>query len=103
MLRAKNFHAQINTYINTYNTYPFLVGGADVKGRGKQAGAGAGAVARGSVLNVQELTSEQKKAHAIEIMKHNCQERLALSWEEFLEKCKQSSAEEKLELYRKIK
>jgi hypothetical protein len=78
-----------------------LVGGADVKGKGKQAGAGA--VASGSVLNVQELTGEQKRAHAIEIMKHNCQERLALSWEEFLEKCKSSSAEEKKELYRKIK
>ena len=102
MLRAKNFHAQINTYINTYNTYPFLVGGADVKGRGKQAG-GAGAIASGSVLNVQELTSEQKKARATEIMQRNCQERLAMSWEEFLEKLKRSSKEEKAELYRKIK
>ena len=78
-----------------------MVGGADVKKKGKQAGAGA--VASGSVLNVQELTGEQKRAHAIEIMKHNCQERLALSWEEFLEKCKSCSAEEKKELYRKIK
>ena len=78
-----------------------MVGGADVKGRGKKAGAGA--VARGSVLDVQELTSEQKKAHATEIMKHNCQERLGLSWEEFLEKWKHSTAEEKKELYEKCK
>lgn len=78
-----------------------MEGGADVKGKGKRAGAGA--VASGSVLNVQELTSEEKKAHATEILKRNCQERLALSWEEFIEKCRSCSAEEKKELYKKIK
>jgi hypothetical protein len=66
-----------------------------VEGRGPEGGE--------STEVKHQLTSEEKKKAAQELMERNCKERLKLSWEEFLSKYKQSSAAEKKALYDQIK
>jgi superfamily II DNA/RNA helicase len=72
-------------------------GGAD-GGGGARTGRGGG-----KTEVKHQLTSEEKKKAAQELMERNCKERLKLSWEEFLSKYKQSSAAEKKALYDQIK
>jgi len=71
---------------------------------GADWGGGAGTGRGGGKTDAKhELTSEEKKKAAQELMERNCKERLKLSWEEFLSKYKQSSAAEKKALYDEIK